>query len=110
MKKLDWNGKVLFCCCILNVSNLRYPGTLETVKQVEMLAEDTFIYHQLHKRVWPSTQRETLFASHLCTLINAPQPDNIVGRTWMVCNFSINRDDIPVSYEIACMKKHFLPV
>lgn len=65
-----------------------------------MLSEDTFVYHQLHKRVWPSTQRETLFASHLCTLINAPHPDNMVGRTWMVCNFSINRDDIPVSCEV----------
>ena len=72
-------------------------GTLESVKQVEMLTEDTIIYHQLHKRVWPSTQRETLFASHLCSLTNAPRPDNMVGRTWMVCNFSINRDDFPVS-------------
>jgi len=62
-----------------------------------MLAEDTFIYHQMHKRVWPSTQRETLFASHLCSLTNAPRPDNMVGHTWMVCNFSINRDDFPVS-------------
>ena len=65
-----------------------------------MLADDTFVYHQLHKRVWPSTQRETLFASHLCTLTNAPHPDNMVGRTWMVCNFSINRDDIPVRYNL----------
>jgi len=69
-----------------------------------MLAEDTFIYHQMHKRVWPSTQRETLFASHLCSLTNAPRPDNMVGRTWMVCNFSINRDDFPVSVDRCLIK------
>lgn len=87
-------------CCLVTFLAFQYSakilGTLESVKQVEMLAEDTYVYHQLHKRVWPSTQRETLFASHLCTLHNAPHPDNMVGHTWMVCNFSINRDDIPV--------------
>ena len=81
-------------------TRLSWDGMLETVDVVETLAEDTIIFHQLHKRVWPSTQRETLYCSHMCTLTNAPIPDNMVGHTWMVCNFSIDHDKIPVSWII----------
>ena len=77
-------------------TRLEWEGTLESVDVVEMLAEDSIIFHQMHKRVWPSTQRETLFCSHLCTLPNAPRPENMVGHTWMVCNFSVDHDSIPV--------------
>ena len=78
-------------------TRLEWEGTLESVDVVETLCEDTIVFHQMHKRVWPSTQRETLFASHLCTLVNAPQPENMVGHTWMVCNFSMEHDSVPVS-------------
>lgn len=78
-------------------SRLDWDGTVESVDVVETLAEDTVIYHQLHKRVWPSTQRESLFCSHICTLSNTPTPDNMVGRTWMVRNFSVDHDKVPVS-------------
>lgn len=79
-------------------TRLSWDGTTETVNVVETLAEDTIIFHQLHKRVWPSTQRETLYCSHMCTLTDAPSPDNTVGHTWMVCNFSLDHDKVPVSY------------
>ena len=39
-------------------TRLEWEGTLESVDVVETLAEDSIIFHQLHKRVWPSTQRE----------------------------------------------------
>lgn len=77
-------------------TRLEWEGTLESVEVVETLAEDSIIFHQLHKRVWPSTQRETLFCSHLCQLTNAPRPENMVGHTWMVCNFSLEHDKVPV--------------
>jgi len=80
-------------------TRLEWEGTLESVDLIETLTEDTMIFHQLHKRVWPSTQRETLFCSHLCTLPNAPHPENMVGHTWMVCNFSTDHDKVPVSPE-----------
>lgn len=77
-------------------TRLSWDGMLESVDVVETLAEDTIIFHQLHKRVWPSTQRETLYCSHMCTLTNAPVQENMVGHTWMVCNFSMDHDKIPV--------------
>ena len=64
---------------------------------VETLTEDSIIFHQLHKRVWPSTQRESLFCSHMCSLTNEPRPENMIGHTWMVMNFSLDHDSVPVS-------------
>ncbi len=85
-------------------TRLTWDGTVETVEVVETLSEDTVVFHQLHKRVWPSTQRETLFCSHLCTLTNAPRPDNMVGHTIMACNFSVDHDKVPVS-SLAVIRK-----
>ncbi len=76
---------------------LSWDGTLETVDVVETLSEDTLILHHLHKRIWPSTQRETLYCTHMCTLTGVPTPENMVGHTWMICNFSIDHDKVPVS-------------
>lgn len=81
-------------------TRLEWEGTLESVDTVETLAEDTMVFHQLHKRVWPSTQRESLFCSHLCTLVGAPRPENMIGHTWMVCNFSIDHDSVPASSKL----------
>ena len=82
------------------------PGTLESVRQVEKLADDTVIFHQLHKRVWPSTQRESLFCSHLCTLPDAPRPENMVGQTWMVCNFSTDHSSVPPNSKLIRISLH----
>ena len=78
-------------------TRLDWDGTVESVEAIEKLAEDTVVFHQLHKRVWPSVQRESLFCSHLCLLTDAPCPDNMVGDTMMVCNFSVDHDKVPVS-------------
>lgn len=86
-------------------TRLEWEGTLESADLIETLTEDTMIFHQLHKRVWPSTQRETLFCSHLCTLPNAPRPENMVGHTWMVCNFSTDHDKVPVSPESLVLER-----
>ena len=73
---------------------------------MEKLAEDTLVFHQLHKRVWPSTQRESLFCSHLCTLPSAPRPENMVGQTWMVCNFSTDHDNVPPNSKLIRITLH----
>lgn len=58
------------------------------------------IFHHLHKRVWPSTQRETVFVSHHCILNGELRPENMVGHTHMVCNFSIDHPAVPVSQQL----------
>lgn len=72
-----------------------WEGTIEKMNVVETLTEDSIIFHQLHKRVWPSTQRESLFCSHMCSLTNEPRPENMIGHTWMVMNFSLDHDSVP---------------
>ena len=78
-------------------TRLEWESTIESATILEALSEDTVVFHQLHKRVWPSTQRETVFCSHICTLPNAPREENQVGHTWMVGNFSVDHPAAPVS-------------
>ena len=78
-------------------TRLEWESTIESATILEALSEDTIVFHQLHKRVWPSTQRETVFCSHICTLPNAPREENQVGHTWMVGNFSVDHPAAPVS-------------
>lgn len=83
-----------------------WENTLESMKVVEDINPNTLLFHQVHKRVWPAAQRDTVFWSHIRridadTLRNnghpnssaKPLPDNV----WIVCNNSANRTDIPVS-------------
>lgn len=81
-------------------TRMEWEGTIESADIVETLCEDTIIFHHMHKRVWPSTQRETLFCSHLCTLPNAPRAENQVGHTWMVCNFSVEHPKVPINNKL----------
>lgn len=83
-----------------------WDNTLDSMKVVEDINPNTLLFHQVHKRVWPAAQRDTVFWSHIRridaeTLRNnghpnsfaKPLPDNV----WIVCNNSANRTDIPVS-------------
>jgi collagen type IV alpha-3-binding protein len=81
-------------------TRLEWEQTIESATIVETLAEDTIVFHQLHKRIWPSTQRETVFCSHICTLPNAPREENQIGHTWMVGNFSIDHPKVPGSSKL----------
>ena len=74
-----------------------FLGTIEKLNTLEVLAEDSMIFHHLHKRVWPSTQRETVFLSHHCVLDGEPRPNNMIGHSHLVCNFSIDVPSTPVS-------------
>ena len=74
-----------------------FLGTIEKLNTLEVLSDDSMIFHHLHKRVWPSTQRETVFLSHHCTLEGEPRPSNMIGRSHLVCNFSLDHPSTPVS-------------
>jgi collagen type IV alpha-3-binding protein len=77
---------------------LEYDGTIDSVKVLETLNKTTLIFHQIHKRVWPASQRDTCFVSHFRPI--APQPavdNNGECHGYMVCNFSIEHNDAPVN-------------
>lgn len=87
-----------------------WEQTLESMKLIDIIDENTFVFHQVHKRIWPAAQRDAVFWSHL-RKIDQPEPsclseDDINPKTrpdlklhniWIVCNNSIDRPDLPVS-------------
>ena len=62
---------------------------------VETLDPNTVVIHQLHKKVWPAAQRESLFWSHLEEISDQKQEDAI--DAFIVCNRNIDREDVRVS-------------
>lgn len=69
-----------------------WEGTLDSSEVVEWLSEDSFISHNVIKRVWPASQRDAVFWSHI---------RHVQGETdeepdlWIVVNYSIDHDAVP---------------
>lgn len=64
---------------------------------VEELSDDTVVFHQVHKRVWPAAQRDSLFWSHMRQVPIDETDDENVYNTWVVVNHSTDVDAYPVS-------------
>ncbi|XP_045156184.1 ceramide transfer protein-like isoform X1 [Mercenaria mercenaria] len=69
-----------------------WEATLDSSNVVDWLSDDTFICHNIIKRVWPASQRDALFWTHI---------RHVQGETdeepdlWIVVNYSTNLDSIP---------------
>lgn len=61
---------------------------------LDHISEDTLVFLQIHKRVWPAAQRDALFWSHIRSVPDARDSDG--PRTWIVCNNSTDHDKAPV--------------
>ncbi len=81
----------------LNTSTLIIAATLEDMTILEKVSPDTLVFLQTHKRIWPASQRDALFWSHMRNVKDNVDKD--AYNTWIVCNHSIDRDDYPVSCE-----------
>ncbi|CDW54254.1 collagen type IV alpha 3 binding protein [Trichuris trichiura] len=78
-----------------------WDTTLEEVKVVERLSDDSMILHQVHKRVWPASQRESLFWSHIRRMqhldrIGHPGSQDLI----VVCNHDTTHAAVPPSSRI----------
>lgn len=80
-----------------------WENTLDSMKVVENINPNTLIFHQIHKRVWPAAQRDTVFWSHIRkidseTLLANGHPNSASKElpydVWIVCNNSVPRSDI----------------
>ncbi|CAE1292316.1 COL4A3BP [Acanthosepion pharaonis] len=76
----------------LNV-RMDWEGTLESSRCIEWLSEDTFISHNIIKRVWPASQRDAVFWSHIRHVINEDEEE---PDTWIVVNYSTDHPTVPV--------------
>ncbi|KAK2582663.1 hypothetical protein KPH14_004941 [Odynerus spinipes] len=55
--------------------------------------EDTLVFLQTHKRIWPASQRDALFWSHIRRVTDDQDPD--AQDLWIVCNHSTEHPDYP---------------
>ena len=44
---------------------MEWEHSVEQATVLERVADDTLVFLQLHKRVWPAAQRDALFWSHM---------------------------------------------
>ncbi|XP_013110962.2 ceramide transfer protein isoform X1 [Stomoxys calcitrans] len=63
-----------------------WETTLEDCTILEKISPDTFLFLQTHKRVWPASQRDALFWSHMRKITDGL--DEGAADTWIVCNNS----------------------
>ena len=64
---------------------------------LDRISEDTLIFLQIHKRVWPTAQRDALFWSHIRQIDSTHEVNEGAHDTWIVCNHSTEHADDPVS-------------
>ncbi|XP_064900935.1 ceramide transfer protein-like isoform X15 [Columba livia] len=69
-----------------------WETTIENFHVVENLADNAIIIYQMHKRVWPASQRDVLYLSAIRKIPAFSEND---PETWIVCNFSVEHDDAP---------------
>ncbi len=67
-------------------------ATLDSTKIIEVLDPDTFIFFQVHKRVWPAAQRDSCFWSHIRCISNSEEDQ----PTWLVVNYTTPHPLAPV--------------
>ncbi|CAG7835936.1 unnamed protein product [Allacma fusca] len=72
---------------------LDWETTIEQMKVLEKVSDDTMIFLQIHKRVWPASQRDALFWSHLRQVPDSRDPD--AQNIWIVCNHSTEHHSAP---------------
>lgn len=70
-----------------------WEATLEDMTIVETISKDTLVFLQTHKRIWPASQRDALFWSHMRKVPDDQDPDN--QDVWIVCNHSTDYPDYP---------------
>ncbi|XP_002168208.2 ceramide transfer protein isoform X1 [Hydra vulgaris] len=74
---------------------LDWEISVEKVKVIEKLSENTLIFHQLMKRIWPSVQRDMCFVSHIRQLPKdeVDHLDKEIGHPWTVVNIATEHDE-----------------
>lgn len=74
---------------------LEWEATLETTTVLEKLADDTLLFLQVHKRIWPASQRDAVFWSHMRQFPDNQDQDN--PDIWVVVNNSVDIPDLPAN-------------
>lgn len=74
-------------------NRLEWEATLESTRIVEWLSDDTFINNNVIKRVWPASQRDACFWSHIRHM---PAENDEGSDMWIVVNHSTDHPSCSV--------------
>ncbi|XP_031639995.1 ceramide transfer protein [Contarinia nasturtii] len=72
-----------------------WETTLDDMAIIEKISPDSIVFLQTHKRIWPASQRDALFWSHMRKTTD--KKDETAHDEWLVCNHSINLDAYPAN-------------
>lgn len=72
-----------------------WETTLEDMKILEKISPDTILFLQTHKRIWPASQRDALFWSHMRKITDNVDKD--AHDVWIVCNHSTEETEYPAN-------------
>jgi len=72
---------------------MEWETTVEQASVIEKISNDTLLFLQLHKRVWPAAQRDACFWSHMRKVESDGIDD--IHDTWVVCNKSVEHPKAP---------------
>lgn len=75
---------------------MEWEATIESSKVIEKLSDDSLIFHQVVKRVWPSAQRDSVFWSHMRAFEIENKPNKNGVKDWIVVNYSCDHEKAPV--------------
>lgn len=75
-------------------SSLFFTATLDDMQILENISPDTIVFLQTHKRIWPASQRDALFWSHMQKVNDK---DANAHDEWLVCNHSIDIPEYPAN-------------
>ncbi|KAK3923745.1 Ceramide transfer protein [Frankliniella fusca] len=74
---------------------LEWEATVETTTVLEKIADDTLLFLQVHKRIWPASQRDAVFWSHMRRVPDDKDQDG--PDIWVVVNNSVDIPDLPAN-------------
>ena len=76
---------------------MEWETTLEQTSVIEKISGDALLFWQIHKRVWPTAQRDACFWSHMRKIEHSSIGDNSgnLQDTWVVCNKTVEHPKAP---------------
>jgi len=73
-----------------------WEHTIDSMRVLEEIDSDRLIFQQVHKRVWPTAQRDAVFWSHMRKVEPQGEGDQGLEDTWIVCNKSTEHPAAPL--------------
>jgi len=74
-----------------------WEHTIDSMSVLEEISPTSLIFQQVHKRVWPTAQRDAVFWSHMRSVSVSPsEAEQGIVDSWIVCNKSCEHPAAPL--------------